>query len=74
MKGKIIIVLEEYLASRNISKNRLIKGAEVEPTQLKNYCKNKIVRVDLGVLTRICDFLECDLSDILRYEKIEENQ
>lgn len=70
--GRVVIILEQYLAERKISKNKLVKGAEMERTQLQNYCKNKIVRVDLGVLARICNFLECDLSDILRYEKIDE--
>jgi len=28
-----------------------------------------VSRVDLDVLARICSFLDCELSDIMRYEK-----
>ncbi|MDE6426224.1 MAG: helix-turn-helix transcriptional regulator [Ruminococcus sp.] len=36
-------------------------------TQLNNYCRNNVSRIDLPVLARICDYLNCDISDILWY-------
>lgn len=68
-KGKIRITLEEYRIDKKISKNKIVKGADVQRTQLQKYLANEISRVDLGVLARICDYLECDISDILKYEK-----
>ena len=67
--GKVVLTLEEYRLSRNISKNKIVQGANVQRTQLQNYCNNKVSRVDLDVLARICSYLDCDISDILRYEK-----
>ena len=67
--GKVVITLEEYRLAHNISKNKIVQGANVQRTQLQNYCNNKVARVDLDVLARICDFLNCELSDIMRYEK-----
>jgi len=67
--GRIVITLEEYRISRGISKNKIVLGANVQRTQLQNYCLNKVARVDLGVLARICAFLDCDLSDIMKYER-----
>ena len=66
--GRIVITLDEYRKSRNISKNKIVLGANVQRTQLQKYCLNKVARVDLGVLARICDYLECELSDIMHYE------
>ena len=66
--GKIVLTLEEYRKSRNISKNKIVLGAGVQRTQLQKYCQNKVARVDLGVLARICNYLGCELSDIMRYE------
>ena len=67
--GKVILTLDEYRLSRNISKNKIVQGVRVQRTQLQNYCNNKVARVDLDVLARICDYLDCELSDIMRYEK-----
>lgn len=66
--GKIIITLDEYRKVHNISKNQIVLGAGVQRTQLQKYCLNKVARVDLGVLARICSFLDCELGDIMRYE------
>ena len=69
--GRVVITLEEYLRERGISKNKLVYGAEIQRTQLQNYCKNKVSRIDLHVLARICNFLNCRLDDIIHYEPEE---
>ena len=66
--GRVVLTLEEYRKSRNISKNKIVLGANVQRTQLQKYCQNKVARVDLGVLARICNYLDCELSDIMRYD------
>lgn len=67
--GRIVLTIEEYRLKHNISKNMIVLGAGVQRTQLQKYCSNKVSRVDLGVLARLCDYLKCDLSDIMHYEK-----
>ena len=67
--GRIVITLDEYRRAHEISKNKIVKGADVQRTQLQNYCNNKVTRVDLDVLARICNYLDCQISDIMRYEK-----
>lgn len=67
--GKVIIALEDYRLSRNISKNKIVENANVQRTQLQNYLHNKVARVDLDVFARICNYLDCEISDILKYEK-----
>ena len=67
MSRKTVITLDEYRKSRGISKYKICRACNLQQTQLNSYCNNKLARVDLDVLTRICDFLECDLSDIIKY-------
>lgn len=67
--GRIVLTLEEYRLKQGISKNKIVLGAGVQRTQLQKYCQNKVARVDLGVLARLCNYLQCELSDIMRYEK-----
>lgn len=64
--SKIYIDLENVLKQKNISKNKLCLHCELQRTQLNNYCKNKVVRVDLAILARICDYLGCQPNDILK--------
>ena len=73
MAGKIIITLDEYRRKHNISKYKICRDCKLQPTQLNKYCSNNVARVDLDVLTRICDFLHCDISDILKYTPENEN-
>ena len=65
--GQIIITLEEYRKAHGVSKYSIIKNCGVSATQLNSYCNNKISRVDLPVLARICDYLGCEVSDLLEY-------
>lgn len=67
MAGKVIITLDEYRKQKGISKYKLIKHCDVSHTQLNNYCNNKVARIDLPVLARICDYLGCGIGDILKY-------
>ena len=67
--GKVVLTLEEYRLSRNISKNKIVQGANVQRTQLQNYCNNKVSRVDLDVLARLCYVLGCGVGDLITYEE-----
>ena len=65
--GKIKIKLDELIKSKGISKNKLSQRAEMQCTQLNNYCKNEITRLDTDVLARLCTVLECRIEDILEF-------
>ena len=65
--GKIVIKLDEFIKKKGISKNKLAQRAEMQRTQLNNYCKNEITRLDTDVLARLCTVLECEISDILEF-------
>lgn len=62
----IYIDLENFLKENNISKNKVCEVCKLQRTQLNNYCKNKVTRVDLAILARLCEFLNCTPNDILK--------
>lgn len=70
--SKIRIDLERVLAEKGVSKTQLCYTCRLQRTQLNNYCKNKVVRVGLHTLAKICDCLECGVEDILKLESEEE--
>ena len=65
--GNIRIKLDDLIKSKGISKNKLSQRAEMQRTQLNNYCKNEITRLDTDVLARLCTVLECRIEDILEF-------
>jgi len=65
--GTVKIKLDELIENAGISKNKLSHKAEMQRTQINNYCNNKISRLDIDVLARICTVLDCTISDLLEF-------
>lgn len=65
--GTIRIKLDELIKRNGMSKNKLSHKAEMQRTQINNYCKNKITRLDTDVLARLCTVLNCQISDLLEF-------
>ena len=65
--GTVKIKLAELIEKEGISKNKLSHKAEMQRTQLNNYCNNTISRLDIDVLARICTVLNCKIEDLLEF-------
>lgn len=65
--GTVRIKLNELIAQAGISKNKLSHKAEMQRSQINNYCNNRITRLDIDVLARICTVLNCSISDLLEF-------
>jgi len=65
--GTIRIKLDELIERQGISKNKLSHKAEMQRTQINNYCNNNITRLDIDVLARICTVLDCEIGDLLEF-------
>lgn len=67
-RGTIEIHLKELLQEAGLSKNKFCQRAELQRSQLNGYLNNTITRLDIDVLIRICDTLDCSISDLLEYK------
>lgn len=67
--GKVSLTLKEKIKERQITRNKLSKLSNTTYNVITRYCNNEAARVDLDVLARICHVLDCEVSDILKYEK-----
>ncbi len=65
--GSIRIKLDDLIQQSGISKNKLSHKAEMQRTQINNYCNNEITRLDTDVLARICAAFDCEIGDLLEY-------
>lgn len=67
-RGSIEIHLGELLSEAGLSKNKFCQRAELQRSQLNGYINNTISRLDVDVLIRICDTLNCSIADLLEYK------
>lgn len=65
--GEIKIHLDELIEQRGVSLNQLSFRTEMQRSQLRNYRDNKIQRLDIDILKRLCYVLECDLTELIEY-------
>ena len=65
--GYIRIKLNELIHQQGISKNKLAHRAEMQRTQLNQYCQGTVTRLDTAVLARLCHALDCRIEDLLEY-------
>ena len=69
----IRIKVDELIEAKGISKNKLAHRAEMQRTQLNQYCNNEITRLDTAVLARLCTALDCKIEDILEFVPSDDN-
>ena len=67
--GSVTIHLKELIESRGITRYRLAKLADTRFEVVEKWCSGTVERIDVDVLARFCYILDCDLSDILEYNK-----
>ncbi len=68
--SSIVLNVEEMRIAKGLSKNKLAQRAEMERTQLNKYLNNDIRLIDVNVLARLCDALECNPSDLITLKTI----
>lgn len=66
---KVVVNLKEVLAKRDISRGKLSKMVALNYDLVNRYYNNKVSRVDLEVIARMCYVLNCDISEMLVFEK-----
>ena len=63
------LILDQFLERRGITRYELAKRTDVKFQTIDRYYKNRVVRYDSYILDCICTALECEISDIIVYEK-----
>jgi len=61
------LILDRTLKELKISRYELSKRTGIRYQIIDNYYKNKVVRYDSYILSRICTSLNCSISDILEF-------
>lgn len=65
----VLLILDKYLDKKGITRYELSKRTGIIYHTIDSYYKNQVVRYDSYILSKICEALDCDISDIIEYKK-----
>ncbi len=65
----IKLILEPTMKKKSVTRYELAKKTGIQYQIIDKYYKNKVMRYDSFVLDRICSALDCDINEILQFEK-----
>lgn len=68
------VILNDTLKSKNISQYQLAKMTGISASALNNLCNNKTTSIQFSLIDKICDALDCEISDILKHNKSDTSQ
>ncbi len=71
--GYYYFKLDSILKEKHISINKLMRDTETDFKVLKRMITGDLVRIDIIVLARLCNYFNCKIEDIIEY-KIEEKE
>ena len=67
--GFYLFKLRNILNERNISINKIMKDTNTDFKVIKRIMSGDLVKIDIFVLARICDYLNCSIEDIIEYKQ-----
>ena len=71
--GKIYLELDLMMTKRHMSLNELAERVGITNVNLSKIKNNKVNAIRFSTLEGICEALECEPGDILKYDPEEQN-
>ncbi len=65
--GYYLFKLGQLLFDKNISINKIMKDTNTDYKVIKRLIDGDMVRIDITVLARLCNYLGCSINDIFEY-------
>lgn len=66
--GYYLFKLSDILYNKRISINKLMRDTNTDFKVIKRLMTGELVKVDIFVLARLCDYLNCSIEDIVEYK------
>ena len=68
--GHVVITLKEVMDKQGMTRNRLANLTGLVYNSVNRYYQGEpISSVDLDILAKLCFVLNCEVADVLRYER-----
>ena len=67
--GTLSLNIEKLLKDKGISKNKICKDLDIPRTNFNRYCRDDFQRLDVGLICKLCYYLDVSLTDLITYHK-----
>ncbi len=67
--GVYLFKLNNILKDKNISINKISRDTNTDFKVIKRLMTGELVKIDIFVLSRVCDYLDCTIEDIVEYKQ-----
>lgn len=67
--GRITLHLREQMEKRGLKRNQVALATGTRFAVIDKWYHGDVERIDADILARLCYVLECDVEDIITYEK-----
>ena len=67
--GHVAFHLRDLMDAKGIKRSQLAKAIDARFEVVDKWYQGEIFRIDTDILARICHVLECEIQDILTYER-----
>ena len=74
MEKYVHIRIPELLKEKRISKTKLCKDLDLQRTNLNKYCRDNFKRIDATLLIKLCDYFQCEISDLLEIRELYDSK
>lgn len=65
----ILINLDKILADKGLSQHKLANLTGIRQPTINEMCRNQSLHIPLKNLAKICEVLECEITDVLELKK-----
>ncbi len=68
--GYYYFKLNDLIQKKNISINKLGRDTSTDYKVIKRMMTGDIMKLDIFVLQRLCNYFNCEITDIVEYKRI----
>jgi DNA-binding Xre family transcriptional regulator len=67
--GTLSLRIDDILKEKGISKNQICKDLDIPRTNFNRYCRGEFQRLDVGLVCKLCWYLQVEVGELLVYRK-----
>lgn len=67
--GYFLFKLNSILDEKNVTKNSIVETKNIDFNSMQRLITGNLSRIDLDIIAKLCDELDCNIEDIIEYKK-----